>query len=147
MNLGGEARRQLIASGWFDDRGVSTVDFEKACRENSYPILVEALRFVRGLGGLVGEHKALRVPAMDRFNFNSCQAMADIPKERVDVYSVRFGQLMVPVGEAYNSHLILMVSSKGSLLGAYDDFLCELGDSIERGLIALFEAEEKKIIT
>ena len=147
VNLSGEARRQLASSGWFEDRNVDTADFEKLCRENGYPILDEVLRFVRKFSGIAGEHKAFRVSAMDRFDFNSCQAIRNIPKERVDVYSIRFGQLMVPVGEACNSHLILMVSSGGNLLGAYDDFLCELGDSIEEGLTVLFESNENKIIS
>jgi len=116
------------------------------CRENGYPILDEAVRFVRAFDGLAGEHRASRVSAMDRFDFDSCQAIKDIPKERVDVYSIRFGKIMVPVGEVHNSHLILMVASGGSLLGAYDDFLCEFGNSIETGLNVLFEAKEKKII-
>lgn len=144
MNISEESRRQLAASGWSHSRSIDTTAFERLCRDEGYPVLAEAVRFVRMFGDLVGEHRAYRVSAMDRFAFDPCKAIRDIPKERVDTYAARFGQLMVPVGEVYNQHLTVMVAMSGSLLGGYDDFLCELGLTIEQGLDAIFEAKERR---
>lgn len=54
-----------------------------------------------------------------RFSFDACEALRYTAKERVDDYVERFGERMVPVGDAFGGHLVLIVSEKGHDKSAY----------------------------
>ena len=116
------------------------------CLSEGYPLLEKALQFVECYGGLEGGHRAYRSTAIVPFSFDPCRALRHTAKERVDAYIARFGEDMVPVGEAFGGHLVLMVSEKGAILGGYDDYLAELGGTIEDGVNAIFDPHEYREI-
>ena len=142
MNIDNVSRQGLVLSGWSDDWCFGTNAFEEACRANGYASLSEAVRFVSEFGGVRGEHRAYRSSSTACFDLDPLKALRDISKERVDNYVLRFGEVMVPVGEVLSGHLTLMISSGGSVLGGYDDYLCIIGDSIENGINAIFNFRE-----
>ena len=140
------SKRQLAASGWLEGRVADTTPYKAMCKIQGYPLLEKALKFVESYGGLRGEHKAYRSATNMPFNFDSCEALQHTAKERVNDYVERFGESMVPVGEAFGGHLVLMITEKGSLIGGYDDYLAELGTTIEDGLNAIFDPKEYREI-
>jgi hypothetical protein len=139
MKLSSISRAQLEKAGLTDERVSDVSDFIKICKLNGYEINDYAICFVEQFGWLKGSHRAYRTIDLESFDFNPCKAISDIPKERVDIYSLRYGEGLIPIGEIFTEHLTLMVSSSGALLGGYDDYLCIIGESLEKGIEAIFE--------
>jgi len=131
-----------MAAGWFEGRSCNVQKFKEACKINDYDVFPTALAFVERFGWLEGHHRAYRTSDLESFDFNPCKAIDDIYKERVDDYSSRFGEALIPVGEIHNGHLTLMISPSGAVVGGYDDFLCILGEDAESGVNAIFEQSE-----
>ena len=140
------SKRELAAAGWIEGRVVDVSSYKAMCASEGYSMLEKALQFVESFGGLEGKHKAYRSATDMTFNFDPCKALRNTSKARIDAYAERFGEDMAPVGEAFGGHLVLMVSEKGAILGGYDDYLAELGETIEDGVNAIFDPREYREI-
>jgi hypothetical protein len=140
MNLSELSKKELIAAGWLENKSRDVEPFKNTYKKERYTILPAALRFLEQFGGLEGEHRANHGEKKSRFTFDACQAAEDIPKERVDVYALRFGQALIPVGEIDSGHVTLLISDSGSLLGGFDNYLWLLGNTVEEGLNTIFES-------
>ncbi|WP_137940525.1 SUKH-3 domain-containing protein [Chitinivorax sp. B] len=132
----------LISTGWFPGRRVDVEGVIGKLKNEGYPAGSAVKVFLEEFGGLSGMHKGYRGDDWEEFHFDPIIAMEGIFRERVIDYELRFGDGLTPIGEAYNQHLVLLISEKGAMLGAYDDYLCVLGESVEIGFQALFESKD-----
>jgi hypothetical protein len=145
MGLGDASRRQLAAGGWFEGRSCDVEPFKKAYRDERYVIFPAALQFLEQFGGLAGNHRAMQhTNPLKHFTFDARKAAENIPKEKVDVYSVRFGEALIPVGEIDDGYITLMISEHGALVGGLDNYLWLLGNTVDEGLNAIFETHQFK---
>ena len=96
-------------------------------------------RFVSIYAGKHFKHPSFSTSDVEKIHFDVDALGTDLVPEASEEYSERVGLPLIPIGKAYNGHLLLMIDENGALYGAYDNFLTELGDDFEDGLNAIFQ--------
>ncbi|UXI65977.1 SUKH-3 domain-containing protein [Tahibacter amnicola] len=137
------SKSYLKDMGWCEERIVDPTPFFSAMRDEGYPYFPTSSHFLSKFGGMVGKMPSYRDSTVKQsVHFNPTLAMEHIYREKVIAYEHRVSEELVVVGELYDGHMVLMLSRTGKLFGAYDDFLCLFGNSIEEGLNSLFEQRD-----
>jgi hypothetical protein len=132
---------------WSEDRTIDTHSYLRRLSEDGYTSTPPIETFLESFGGLEGMMPAhVENAILERIHFDPVEAIGNVYRERVATYEERVGEPLVVVGEAYNSHLTLMLSATGRMYGGYDNFLCLLGNNAAEALVALFEHKGVKEI-
>lgn len=143
MILSQQTKEILLKSGWFQGRNIDTTYFEKGLTDEGYLLSSQVVSFLKEFGGLVVDHPHHAVSnEMAQFQLNPLRATEGIYREKVECYEKRDGEGLVTVGEAYNEHMVILMSSTGKVLAAYDDVLILLGLDPLGALEALCESKE-----
>jgi hypothetical protein len=130
----------LKEMGWNPSRKIDYDSILKEISNDGYMIFPSAVKFIESFGNLEGRLPAFkREGPYEKIHFSPVQAMENIYRERVETYETRVSEKLVIVGEAYNGNLVILISQCGKLYGAYDDYLCLLGQTPEQGIESLFE--------
>jgi hypothetical protein len=138
---------KLEEFGWSPQRKIDTTDIIKSLIQEGYKLNKYALKIIEQFGNLEFKQPAFKKEGeTEKLHFNSLRASDHIYREKVEEYEIRVGDYLVVIGEAYNEHLILMVSDKGVVYGGYDEYLTLLGSSFEAAIEALFYSKETKEI-
>jgi hypothetical protein len=133
----------LKKSGWNSSRNIDITIYEEALKIEGYKLSESIIEFLKQFGGMDIIVPAFRVPnAFDKTHFDPIKAIRAIYRGNVEEYEKRVGESMVLIGEAYNRHLVLLMSESGKIYGAYDDYLTKLGDNSYEALNALCESKE-----
>ncbi|TCM99436.1 SUKH-3 immunity protein of toxin-antitoxin system [Paenibacillus sp. BK033] len=133
----------LQSSGWSATYKAGVSEYIKVFMEEDYFVNELVINFLSQFGGLTIEHPAYRVPKKTaNFHFNPIKAINHINKERVETYEERINTSLVVIGEAYNEHLILMMTPSGGIYGALDEYLTFLGNNPKEAIEALCEGKE-----
>jgi hypothetical protein len=94
--------------------------------------------FLGSFAGLRVSHPAARAPGFeDYFHLDPIKAVNGIYRERVNMYEERVGERLCVFGEAFREHMVLMMSSTGTVYAAYEDVLVRVGSSGEDAIEAL----------
>lgn len=101
-------------------------------REGLYAFSPETRAFIEEFGEL--RVRFLGAKRRDEIFLDPTAAVGGIDRERVETYEPRTGTKLVPVGEVYRRHMIVLLGANGALYGAYDDVLIEFGASVEEAL-------------
>ena len=143
MALCKKAEQYLKDAGWKPKHEKDINIYTKGLELEGYTINNYAKDFLREFGGLEAKQPAFRVPnEFDKLHFDPLKASAQIYRERVETYEERTGESLVVVGEAYNEHLILMISDSGKMYGAYDNYLTLLGRNWTEALNSMYQCEQ-----
>jgi hypothetical protein len=143
MKISNTTLKFLEKSGWNSCRNIDITIYQEAHEAEGYKLSNIAEEFLKQFGGIEIVHPAFRVPnAFDKTHFDPIKAIRAIYRGNVEEYEERVGESMVLIGEAYNRHLVLLMSESGKIYGAYDDYLTKLGDNSYEALNALCESKE-----
>ena len=101
-------------------------------RKNKYAISDAALDFVKHFDGFHLNHQAYRSAEVDYSIFDAKKATLEIDASWVfDVYNPKIKSQLVPIGQGYAEHMTYLISREGCFYGAYDDYFCLIGDSVQ----------------
>lgn len=143
MELSRESQKFLTNAGWNTTRHVNIASYLERLQAEGYKINHFAEEFLAQFGGLELFQPAYRVKyEYDKLHFNPLSTCDNIYKEQVENYEERVGDSLVVVGEAHNGYLVLMISEKGKVYGAYDNYLTLLGNDYFEALDSLFLCKE-----
>ncbi|HXA29903.1 MAG TPA: SUKH-3 domain-containing protein [Candidatus Angelobacter sp.] len=117
----------LRTAGWSADRTVATDSAATALARDGHAIWDALLAFLREFSGLT--IRFMRNGREDSAWFDAERATAWADTTSVRAYEERLRTTLSPVGYAHHDHLLLLVARDGRFLGAYDDFLADLGRS------------------
>lgn len=135
--------KYLSDLGWCPNRHVDPSLYLSSLSGDGYEQFPQISEFLANFGGLDGLMPTFRKEGeYERIHFNPTEAVGNVYREKVSTYESRVGEQLAVVGEAYNGHLSLLLSSNGRLFGAYDDYLCLLGNNVIEGIATLFERRE-----
>ncbi len=112
-----------------------------------FPVTSAFERFLEAYCGRHFEHPSYSSASREKMHFDIDALGTDFDPEATEEYSERLGMPLIPIGEANNGHLMLMMDGEGALYGAYDRFFTKLGSDIEDGLNAIFERRETPSIS
>lgn len=87
-----------------------------------------ALSTLQKLG--VFEIKSMRRGRVDRFWVDAAKASSMLDASWAEKYQVRVSSRLLPIGCAYNDHMVLLLAEDGRVFGSYDDFLALLGENV-----------------
>ena len=134
---------ELKKAGWNPQRKIEITKIIEYLNEEGYKLNEYAKDVIAQFGFLEMEHPSYRVEnSTEKLHFNPIRACDHIYRERVEEYEYKIGESLVVIGEAYDEHLILMISDRGHVYGGYDGYLTILGDSIDSALEAIFLSKE-----
>ena len=123
------AKAALERAGWSSEvsTAVDRLNLEQltAAGFATWPGAVSALQ---NLG--VFEIEFTRRGRVDRFWVDAAKASSLLDASRVDKYEVRVASRLIPIGCAYNEHMVLLLAEDGRVFGSYDDFLALLGENV-----------------
>ncbi|WP_176560085.1 SUKH-3 domain-containing protein [Brevibacillus dissolubilis] len=137
----------LRKAGWQPDRKIDITDYISVLENEGYTLFPAAIEFLTEFGGLKVTHPHHMVKKSDDFfQTNASVAAEDIWRERVETYEERIGESLVVIGQAYKTHMTMMISPTGRVFAAYDDLLILLGNSPAEALEILCEGKETKEI-
>ncbi len=121
----------LLNAGWKANRSVDTTNFKKCLLRVGYPWLIQVQDFLSEFGKL-----EIIVPAVDSvsvklFHFDVCKAVADIDSRWIiEDYTDRLrNKKLCVIGQAFSSHLTLIMDDKGKIYGGFDDLLYLVGNN------------------
>ena len=99
--------------------------------KEGYSVLDNVVRFLQEFWDLTIYFENKRSGLKDDdISFLFEKATHWVAPERVrDDYSVRVGGELCLIGAAYRDYFVLMMSNDGSIYGAYENYLCKIGDS------------------
>lgn len=143
-----ETEKILRASGWTPDRNIDSRHMEEVLRTEGYELSPPLLKLIRSFGELRVRFSRRRPPgAEDYLDLDPVAAVGGIYRERVmEDYEPRTGAQLVPIGEAFSGHMVLLVDQRGRVFGAYDDVLMHWGDSFDGALRKIFSDEQGEIV-
>ena len=137
-----DVTQHLIEAGWHVGRVFDFSEYAQALIEDGYDISEKVTECLRSYGGLTIRHSHPKSPDhIDTLHFDAKEAAQGIYPARVDDYVRRTGKSLCPIGEAYTSHMTLLMAPDGSVYAGYDHILLAFGDSI---LEAVFSIIYKK---
>lgn len=94
--------KQLAAAEWTQERHFDTTEYEYLLREEGYPVLPVAMRFLSSFGGLYVLRPSWRFPGgMEPFHFQVEKAFLYTPKCNIDMDMEELGLPLCPIGDAY----------------------------------------------
>jgi hypothetical protein len=128
----------LREAGFPRDRTPNPELIERA-RSSGFEPTGSFVAFLAMYEGLRILHPSLSAPTFEAMHLDIKELGIDFDPATVEEYSERTGLALIPIGEAYNGHLLLAMDQHGALYGAYDRYLTKLGENIEDGLNAIFE--------
>jgi hypothetical protein len=118
---------------------------EKA-KSSGFSVTTAFEHFVATYCGRHLQHPSYSVDSIEKMHFDIDELGADFTSDATEEYSERAHSVLIPIGEANNGHLLLMMDNEGGLYGAYDRYFTKLGEDIEDGLNAIFERRETQSI-
>jgi hypothetical protein len=143
MKLSEKTKEILLRAGWDELRQINISEHVLFLKSEGYTITESAKKFIAEFGDLEIIHPAYRVKnENDKTHFNPSVAANHIYYERVETYEQKIREKLVVVGEAFNEHLILMISESGKFFGAYDDYLTLLGNDTYEGINSICEGKD-----
>lgn len=117
----------LHAAGWLPGRSIDIRPVMAAYARNDYhpdPHVVDFLRQFNGLQ-LIYPHSRVR-HNLDGCRFDAETAAMGGPLW-VREYEQTLGEKLIPIGEAFHEHMLLMMTSSSSIYAAFEDTLCIVG--------------------
>ena len=148
MNISDQTvKKLLLNSGWNSGREVNTGMFKEMALKEGYMWFLAVDKFL-------GEFGDLRIDFTrkdgknDFFHFDAVKAMADIAPEWIkEDYSPRLNNVdLCPIGQAFTSHMTLMIDEQGLIYGGYDEVLCLIGINPEEALVSICHNKELREI-
>lgn len=119
----------LRAAYWSPGRKVDLEPFAKAYAAAGYAPPPKALEFLQEFGGLVLYYPHHRNPSSeDRCNF--CADLAcEWVRSWMHEYEAHVGDMLVPIGQAFSMHMVLVMATDGAVYAFYGDLFCKIGSS------------------
>ncbi|MDT0002856.1 SUKH-3 domain-containing protein [Listeria cossartiae subsp. cayugensis] len=130
----------LRKNGWYSDRFININNYRRILEEKNYYLNQGAEKFLSNLGGLIIKHEAYSgINDTDVSGFDPTKPAAWLdPKWVKECYEDIIKEKLYPVGVGFSEHMVFFVSESGGFYGGYDDYFCLIGDSVESGLLNLF---------
>ena len=136
MNQEKEILELIRKAGWKIGVRKSKDEIQEIIKQNGYSPFECVVDFLCEFNGLkilfFNRRNGLKDDDIS-FDFIHAASLESIERVRDD-YELRIGKPLCLVGTAYRDYFVLMMSDDGNVYGAYDDFLCKIGDS---GLAAI----------
>ncbi|MET9263594.1 SUKH-3 domain-containing protein [Amycolatopsis sp. NPDC004079] len=119
----------LRQAGWTLGRDVDISDDLRSLAEAGLEVFPEAINFLREYSGISMRWK--RVSGFpDGMRFSAARLLESFDPRWVAGYADRAKTTLVPVGEASNGYLVLLLGRNGHWFGGFDDAFGELGEDV-----------------
>lgn len=122
-----DAEQVLRANGWFPGRRVDASAGERALVAAGYSTWPELTALLLEFSGISIPFK--RHGRNDTVWFDAERAVSWADPASVHEYETRVGTQLAPIGYAYHDHMLLLAAEDGRVVGAYDDYVAEVGAS------------------
>jgi len=131
MNNAEDVYEILKNGGWYKDRKMDHDKIIKFINTEGYDVLDNVIAFLQEFLNLTVYFNNKRNGLKnDDFDFVLEKAAGlEVPERLRENYSPRIGKKLCIIGSAYRDHMVLMMAEDNSVYGAFDDFLCKIGDS------------------
>lgn len=119
----------LLKSGWKEKRKIFTLDYQLYARMSGYYWNKVIRDFLREFGDL--EILFERNCGQDLLHFDVHKAIRGIdPRVVLEEYNKAANtKNLCVIGQAYTTHLTLLMSETGEVFGGYDESFCLLGNT------------------
>lgn len=134
----------LRQAGWFPGRSTDVTEALSLLKSRNYDVSDAVEQFLREFTGIAIDF--VRNGRSDTVWFDAERAAVLSDPEWVAHYEQRTKQSLVPIGFSNHEHLMLMRSSKGGFYGAFDEFLCALGDGVGELIENLVNQDREPLI-
>jgi hypothetical protein len=125
-----QVKRLLLNAGWSPERLINTDFYKQRLMEAGYEVFPAVDSFLSEFGDLSIRFTKKGTDIEDFLNFEVPLAVSGIsPLWIKDDYVDRVGKDLCIIGQAYSSHLTLMMDKEGKVYGAFDDSLYFVADS------------------
>jgi len=133
----------LRQAGWREDRAVDTSGYEKALRQEGYPVHPAVVEFLRQFGGIRVVYPAKGdAKIKDEFHFDATKAAENWFPATVDQFSQRTGAALCVIGEASRGNSLLLMDPSGGVYSGVDQWLVKVADSGIEAIEALCDGKE-----
>jgi hypothetical protein len=121
----------LANTGWYEGRKIDRGRIVKFLHDEGYFLFENVITFLQEFIDLEIHFNARGIKReTDNVDFLLEKAAGLVVAERIkDKYSPRIGKKLCVIGSASRDYIALMMAEDNSVYGAYDDFLCKIGDS------------------
>ena len=141
-----ELARESFAAGNRQASGASPDEVLALYVDAGFEVTPTLREFVAKYEGLRFKHPSSKTDGIGTAHLRALDLDDDLDPEAVGGYTDTVGSKMIPIGEAYNGHVMLMIDEKGRLYEAYDLHFALLGGDLEDGLNAIFEQRDVQTI-
>jgi len=135
----------LQCAGWYEGREYEQLDeYKRILKQEEFELSETIEQFLKSFGGLLVKHPHAKVPDVtDYVHFDVIKAINGSDPNWVSAdYSVRTGEDLCIIGEAFRRNTILSMSPTGKVYSGADDFLTYVGASGEEAIEALCTGRE-----
>lgn len=147
MTLSAATARRLAGAGWSEDRSVEVDSVIQEWAADRYPVNQMAVDFLRSFGFLELRYAHARNPrSSDGCHFDAIRATNNVFPVTVRWWSERIHAPLVPIGEAFTTHVTLVMATDGAVYGGYDDYLWKIGADGEDAIEALCSGREPLLL-
>lgn len=147
MHFTEKTKKALLEAGWYEGRKIDISEYEEVLISEGYPLNDKTKDFLMEFGGLEVTHDAYVMPdETDYFHFDPIIATDNVMRKTVSKYEERIGRSVDVIGEAFSSHMVLMMDYEGKIYGGYDSFLTCLGENLYEAINNLCEGKETEEI-
>jgi len=137
-NYSNEVLSCLKRAGWEFRREINTEPFIQRMKEDNFPVIPEAIKFLSKYGNLTINFVNKRSGINDDITFDPSKAMDIVVSEKLEDFVPRIKRKQLcAIGTAYREHFVLMMDEKANVYGAYDDFLVRIADTGEKAIEAI----------
>lgn len=147
MYFSEKTKEALLDAGWHEERKIDISEYEETLISEGYPLNQKTKDFLTEFGGLEVIHDAYVMPdETDYFHFDPIIAIDNVMRKTINKYEKRIRKSLDVIGEAFSSHMVLMMDYEGKIYGGYDSFLTCLGENFYEAINNLCEGTETEEI-
>ncbi|WP_185444864.1 SUKH-3 domain-containing protein [Kribbella qitaiheensis] len=141
----GAAQSILTGAGWSPGRRVAVEGYLEAMAREGYEPTVQLEEFLAEYGGLSTSRPAAQGFVEEVFATDPVTAISNTHRNTVGMYEAVTSTALVPIGQAYNGHMVLMMAPDGRFYAGYDSFFFYAGDGAVEMFARLFSGPLDRI--
>ncbi len=130
----------LKDAGWTEARVVDNTPVYKAMSDSGIHLNDSGMQFCDELGGIVARHY-FDSEVYELFHINLDQTFKSIVQEWLLWYEKQCGELLMPIGQSHQKHMLLMMDEEGKVWGGFDDHFEMIASTPEQAINRLAEYE------
>lgn len=148
MTLSRSTVERLRRAGWTPARSANVDAIVDDLVTSGYEVSAVVIAFLRSFASLALSYPNFRDPTQpDGCHFDVIRASKNVHRATIDAWAERLGTQLLPIGEAFDEHMTLVMTEDGRVFGGYDDFLAFIGQDGEDAIEALCSGREIQEVT